>query len=75
MNIFFAVDGRWTMWGHWGKCSVSCGGGTQTRNRSCTNPPVAHGGRPCAGMSEMARDCNKQVFCPGEQYTWSIEYS
>ena len=55
------------MWGDWGECSVTCGGGTQTRNRSCTNPPVAHGGRPCVGPTEMTQDCNNDVFCPGKE--------
>ena len=54
------------MWGDWGKCSVTCGGGTQTRYRSCTNPPVAHGGRPCVGLNEIIKDCNKNVFCPSK---------
>ena len=54
------------MWGDWGKCSVTCGGGTQTRNRSCTNPTAAHGGRPCVGLNEIIQDCNKTVFCPSK---------
>lgn len=58
------------MWGLWGKCSVTCDGGTQMRNRSCTNPPVAHGGRSCVGLNEMSRECNKQVFCPGKKKNW-----
>ena len=59
------MNGGWTIWGRWDKCSVSCGGGTQTRSRSCTNPPAAHGGKSCVGLKEMAQDCNKDVFCPG----------
>ena len=53
-------------WGSWGECSVTCGGGTQTRSRSCSNPPMAHGGKPCTGSSEMIKDCNMDVMCPGK---------
>ncbi|XP_078374550.1 properdin-like isoform X2 [Oculina patagonica] len=72
MHVMCPVNGGWTMWGNWGKCSVTCGGGTQTRSRSCTNPPAAHGGNPCVGLKKLAQDCNKDVFCPvnGGWTTW-----
>lgn len=47
---------------------MTCGGGTQTRSRSCTNPVVAHGGKNCSGPKEMTRHCNDDVFCPGELF-------
>ena len=65
MYYFSPVNGGWTIWGDWGKCSVTCGGGTQTRSRSCTNPPAAHGGKLCVGTKEMSQNCNKDVLCPG----------
>ena len=71
--LFFPVDGGWTHWGGWDKCSVTCGGGTQTRNRSCTNPPTAHGGRPCVGPNEISQDCNQHVFCPGRKQGLTCE--
>ena len=61
------VDGGWAAWGNWTKCSVSCGGGTKTRFRSCTNPPAAHGGKTCLGLKEMTHDCNKDTMCPGRK--------
>ena len=50
------VDGGWSAWSG---CSVTCGGGTQTR--SCTNPAPANGGATCSGSASQA--CNNQV-CP-----------
>ena len=47
------VDGGWT---GWSLCSVSCGGGTQTR--SCTNPAPSCGGADCVGSSSQL--CNTQ---------------
>ena len=44
---------------------MTCGGGTQIRSRSCTNPPAAHGGKPCLGLKEITQDCNKHIMCPG----------
>ncbi len=44
-------------WGAWGDCTVSCGGGTQSR--SCANPTPACGGSNCAGAT--IRTCNTQV--------------
>ncbi|XP_058945108.1 coadhesin isoform X2 [Pocillopora verrucosa] len=58
------VNGGWTSWGYWNKCSVTCGGGTQKRSRSCTNPPAAHGGKTCAGLKDMTQNCNDDILCP-----------
>jgi hypothetical protein len=52
-----SIDGGWSAWS---TCSVSCGGGTQTRG--CTNPAPAYGGAVCSGATSQA--CNPQV-CVG----------
>lgn len=55
------VDGDWT---DWSECSVSCGGGTQTR--TCTDPAPSCGGADCVGSD--TQNCNTQPCCtPG---TW-----
>ena len=73
--ISYSVNGGWTTWGNWNKCSVTCGGGTQTRSRSCTNPPAVHGGKPCVGLKKMTQDCNKDVFCPGKKTTTAFIFA
>ena len=46
-------------WSDWGTCSLTCGGGTQTR--TCTNPTPANGGTNCTGST--SQECNTQA-CP-----------
>ncbi|XP_072039586.1 adhesion G protein-coupled receptor B1-like [Amphiura filiformis] len=48
----------WGQWGDYSTCTVSCGGGSQTRTRTCTNPDD---GVTCTpGASEDQRSCNTQ---------------
>uniref|UniRef100_A0A3Q1FCU8 SCO-spondin n=1 Tax=Acanthochromis polyacanthus TaxID=80966 RepID=A0A3Q1FCU8_9TELE len=47
------VDGGWSQWG-WSVCSVSCGGGQQSRSRFCNSPP-------CSGFSQQSKTCNTHV--------------
>lgn len=64
--ISSAVDGNWTDWGDWERCSVTCVGGTQSRSRTCTNPPPRYGGRDCSGESEDVQSCNEDP-CPSKE--------
>ena len=63
--ISSTVDGSWTDWGDWNLCSVTCAGGTQSRSRTCTNPPPRYGGRECNGESEDVQSCNEHP-CPSK---------
>ncbi|XP_078666385.1 semaphorin-5A-like isoform X2 [Branchiostoma floridae x Branchiostoma belcheri] len=59
-----AVDGGWSDWGPWSGCSVTCGVGTETRNRTCTNPAPANGGADCDGPDQETQACDTEVPCP-----------
>ncbi|KAI8516481.1 hypothetical protein Bbelb_050620 [Branchiostoma belcheri] len=68
VTIQGAVDGGWSDWTPWSACSVTCGVGTQTRDRTCTNPPPANGGAGCDGLDQETQDCDTGVLCPVELY-------
>ncbi|MEK7519646.1 MAG: thrombospondin type-1 domain-containing protein, partial [Patescibacteria group bacterium] len=51
------TDGDWSAFS---SCSVSCGGGIQTR--TCTNPSPANGGAACSGST--SRSCNIEACIP-----------
>ncbi|CAG2224126.1 HMCN [Mytilus edulis] len=67
------VDGGWSNWNEWDKCSLPCGGGIQTRNRSCNNPVPQHGGKLCDGNDTEHLQCNNQN-CPGGSCTDATAY-
>ncbi|XP_044770242.1 semaphorin-5B [Neomonachus schauinslandi] len=47
----------WASWGSWSKCSSNCGGGVQSRRRSCEN------GNSCPGCGVEFKTCNPEG-CP-----------
>lgn len=51
------IDGHWGRWSSWGLCNAECGFGTQTRTRSCDDPPPRYGGKQCTGISKGSQDC------------------
>lgn len=57
------VNGGWSAWEGWSRCSLTCGGGFQTRMRTCTNPPPSSGGAMCSGTSSQSQPCNTN-HCP-----------
>ncbi|PIK61787.1 putative SCO-spondin-like [Apostichopus japonicus] len=57
------VDGNWAPWSAWWTCTKSCGGGSQTHTRTCTNPAPVWGGLDCGGESEETTGCNTNP-CP-----------
>ncbi|EDO35401.1 predicted protein, partial [Nematostella vectensis] len=61
----YPIDGGWTEWTEWSMCSTSCGPGQQSRDRNCTNPPPAYGGKPCEGNPTETQPC-KLTACPSK---------
>ncbi|XP_060553146.1 A disintegrin and metalloproteinase with thrombospondin motifs adt-2-like isoform X1 [Ruditapes philippinarum] len=57
------VDGMWSDWTAWSTCDVTCDIGTQSRTRTCTNPPPSNGGLNCTGHARDIKSCHKQL-CP-----------
>jgi len=64
------INGGWTAWSPWSACSVRCGGGVQTRSRSCTNPTPSDGGTKCSGPSTEFQSCNTKSCC--DYLTWRV---
>ena len=65
--LFLSVDGGFTDWTAWDTCSVTCGSGTQSRTRDCTNPAPAHGGTDCVGDIMESQTCD-EIPCPSNTY-------
>ena len=61
--LILKVDGGFSLWSDFGMCNKKCGGGTQLRTRTCTNPRPAHGGKECDGHRVETRLCNNKK-CP-----------
>ncbi|XP_072429742.1 hemicentin-1 isoform X3 [Chiloscyllium punctatum] len=71
-NRLCPVDGKWTSWVSWTACSVSCGGGTRQRARTCSDPVPQYGGHYCEGSDVQIDFCNSDP-CPihGNWGPWS----
>ena len=52
------IDGGWSGWKPLGRCSKSCGSGTQYQYRTCNNPSRGPGGKYCVGRSSQYVACN-----------------
>ena len=60
------VHGKWSSWGAYSTCTQTCGGGTQFRTRSCTNPTPAYDGYACDVDGSSDTDliiCNPSTCC------------
>ena len=61
---YVAVDGNWADWTQWTTCTQTCGTGSTTRSRICSNPTPLHGGAYCVGDPGQGEECNRDP-CPG----------
>uniref|UniRef100_A0A3Q2WFH6 ADAM metallopeptidase with thrombospondin type 1 motif, 16 n=1 Tax=Haplochromis burtoni TaxID=8153 RepID=A0A3Q2WFH6_HAPBU len=55
--------GHWSEWSSWSTCSRSCESGVTYRERQCSNPRPAYGGKFCEGSSRSYKLCNTED-CP-----------
>ena len=62
-NFTWTVNCLWGAWSAWETCSVTCGGGTQERNRAKTQDAL-FGGYECTGNDKETQSCNNNG-CPG----------
>ena len=70
-----SVAGQWSIWDAWSECSVSCDGGTQTRQRHCMDPAPENGSADCVGIAEETQPC-ADWNRPGKKsisLTWNLE--
>ncbi|XP_060104212.1 SCO-spondin-like [Heteronotia binoei] len=59
-----ARSGAWGEWSPWTGCTVSCGGGLQSRRRACDSPAPQNGGDYCEGPPTQLEACRLEP-CPG----------
>ena len=59
------INGGFGGWSTYSKCSASCGGGAQSKERKCDSPPPQFGGKDCVGPTSESRSCNDKE-CPGK---------
>ncbi|XP_063682435.1 A disintegrin and metalloproteinase with thrombospondin motifs 8-like [Bolinopsis microptera] len=62
-NYECKVDGGYSAFGDWSKCSAECDGGTQTKTRQCNDPAPSNGGKECEGDDSETQTCNEDP-CP-----------
>ncbi|KAB1257946.1 Adhesion G protein-coupled receptor B1 [Camelus dromedarius] len=68
------APGGWKLWSLWGECTRDCGGGLQTRTRTCLPAPGIEGGG-CEGVLEEGRLCNRKACGPAAGRTNSRSQS
>uniref|UniRef100_A0A674HX35 Adhesion G protein-coupled receptor B1 n=1 Tax=Terrapene triunguis TaxID=2587831 RepID=A0A674HX35_9SAUR len=59
-------SGGWNPWSAWGDCTRDCGGGLQTRTRTCR--PIPDEGLTCEGVLEEGRRCNRKACNTNGRY-------
>lgn len=56
---FIIVPGNWTEWSEWSSCSLTCGGGIQTRTRDCDISWIQGLTAPCEGDDSEETACHE----------------
>ena len=52
------IDGSWSEWSEYSACDVTCGNGSQTRERQCVYPDTSKKGSACEGDSTQNKICS-----------------
>ncbi|XP_052097131.1 uncharacterized protein LOC127732114 isoform X8 [Mytilus californianus] len=60
LSTSVAGNGVWSKWSDYSTCSVTCGGGVQTKSRMCSNRAPNENGHNCSGNNVDERICNTQ---------------
>ncbi|XP_037549582.1 adhesion G protein-coupled receptor B2 [Nematolebias whitei] len=69
-GIISSVEGQWSEWGDWSRCSVTCNTGTQLRQRRCS--ASVHGWAECKGPHQESRDCTNPSCSGGGNWgSWN----
>ena len=55
------VNGQWSKWGAFTKCTKTCSGGIRRRTRRCNNPAPKNGGKTCPGAAVQPQRCNTKA--------------
>ena len=62
--VFLDIDGGYTEWSEWSECTATCGGGSRSHSRTCTNPSPKNKGKTCIeqdlGPNMESEECNTQ---------------
>lgn len=58
------VDGGWSNWSPWSRCSRTCGSGVTLSVRRCVNPVPSNGGAFCRGDRKRHKICTTEVSSP-----------
>ena len=69
-----SVDGGWSEWAVLTDCSVTCGAGSQLRNRTCNNPVPVSNGLDCDGEPTDTQVCTA-IPCDGTFASVSLHSS
>ena len=73
---YFIVNGGYSSWSSYSKCSKTCGGGVKTRFRYCRNPYPRYGGKSCSrlGPSSKTARCNTHTCLSKEYFKRNCEW-
>ncbi|CAG2234180.1 unnamed protein product [Mytilus edulis] len=85
LKILIVEDGsRWSAWSEYSSCSLTCGGGVQSRSRLCNDPVPNRYGQNCTDNDVEQQMCNTlncsnpivKIYTEGERahLTCSKEY-